>query len=191
MARDTIRCFEAEFARYRAYAEKAASHLTFEQLRQTLDHETNSIAILMKHVGGNLRSRWTDALTNDGEKPWRYRDREFVDDFEGHAALMAWWNTGWDTLAAQLSSLTDADLSRTLTIRDEPHTLMLALTRSLAHTSYHVGQIVQTARVLASRSGTNWQTLTIPRGGSEAFNRAKLSQAAQPAPPRTDVERRV
>lgn len=163
--------FANEFARYRGLAENAAARLTWEQLRTSLDPETNSIAVIMKHVGGNLRSRWTDPFTTDGEKPWRDRDREFVDDFADRAAMMAAWGAGWAVLEASLASFTDADLARTLTIRGEPHTLALALARSLSHTAYHCGQIVQTARVLASRSGTAWETLTVPRGGSVAFNR--------------------
>ncbi len=168
-----VRAFSAEFARYRRYAESAAGALTWAQLREPLDRETNSVAVIMKHVGGNLRSRWTDALTTDGEKSWRSRDQEFIDDFASRDELMRTWHAGWDVLEASLASFTDADLARTLHIRREAHTLMLALTRSLSHTSYHVGQIVQTARVLASRAGTPWQTLTIPRGGSAAFNQAK------------------
>ncbi|MCI0548247.1 MAG: DUF1572 domain-containing protein, partial [Candidatus Rokubacteria bacterium] len=105
---------------------------------------------------------------------------EFVDDFPDRAAMTTAWNTGWHALDAALASFTDADLPRILTIRAEPHSLALALTRSLAHTAYHCGQIVQTARTLASRAGTPWKTLTIPRGGSAEFNRAKGSH---PSPP--------
>lgn len=167
----------AEFRRYRGMAETAAAQLTWEQLRTPLDPETNSIAVIMKHLGGNLRSRWTDALTTDGEKPWRNRDQEFVDTFADRDAMMAAWNAGWDVLEASLASFSDADLARTLTIRGEPHTLALALTRSVTHAAYHAGQIVQVARVLASRAGTPWKTLTIARGGSAAFNREKGFEA--------------
>lgn len=165
-----IPAFAAEFRRYRTMAERAAGQLTWPQLRESLDPEVNSIAVVMKHVAGNLRSRWTDAFTSDGEKPWRNRDTEFVDDFAERAALEAWWSAGWAPIESLLAGCSDADLPRPLTIRGEPHTLALALTRSLAHTSYHCGQIVQSARVLASQSGTAWETLTIPRGGSGAFN---------------------
>jgi len=178
MQRETLRAFEHEFARYRAYAQRAAAHLTWAQLRTPLNPEVNSVAVVMKHVGGNLRSRWTDALTTDGEKPWRLRDAEFVDDFADHQALIACWDVGWNALDTQLAALTDADLPRVLTIRNQPHTLTLALTRSLSHTSYHVGQIVQTARVLAAQSATPWTTLTIPRGGSDAFNQHVRQQTA-------------
>lgn len=177
----TVTSFAAEFRRHRALAEGAAAQLTWEQLRAALDPEVNSIAVVMKHVGGNLRSRWTDPFTTDGEKPWRNRDTEFVDDFADRAAMTAAWNAGWDALDRALAGCTDADLPRTLTIRAEPHSLALALTRSLAHTAYHCGQIVQTARILASRAGAPWKTLTIPRGGSAEFNHAR---GFHPSPPR-------
>lgn len=180
-ARLTISAFEAEFRRYRKLAEGAITQLSWDQLRQSLDKETNSIAVIMKHVGGNLRSRWTDALTTDGEKPWRNRDSEFIDDFPDRAALMDAWNKGWTSLDSQLASLTDADLDKTLPIRGEPHTLALALARSVSHTAYHTGQIVQISRVLASRSGNNWQTLTVPRGQTEQFNAKMGYDPTKPA----------
>ncbi len=163
--------FAAEFRRYRNLSEGAAVQLTWEQLRRPLDKETNSIAVIMKHVGGNLRSRWTDPLTTDGEKPWRSRDTEFIDDFADRDAMMAAWNAGWQTLESFLATVGDAELEKTLTIRGEPHTLALALARSVSHIAYHAGQITQLARTLASRAGTNWKTLTVPRGGSQDFNR--------------------
>jgi uncharacterized damage-inducible protein DinB len=162
--------FRHEFARARTLSEGAARQLSFSDLRVALDPETNSIAVIMKHVGGNLRSRWTDPFTSDGEKPWRNRDTEFVDDFADADALWACWQAGWSTLDAALARFTDTDLPRALTIRGEPHTLALALTRSMAHTAYHAGQIVQVARALASRRGTPWKTLTVHRGTSAAFN---------------------
>lgn len=171
--RVVISAFEAEFRRYRTLAEGAIAQLTWDQLRQPLDAETNSIAVVMKHVGGNLRSRWTDALTTDGEKPWRNRDTEFTDDFPDRDALMTAWNTGWDVVESQLAGLRDSDLARTLLIRGEAHTLALALARSVSHTAYHTGQIVQTARVLSSRAGADWKTLTVARGGSKQFNMSK------------------
>lgn len=165
-----VRAFESEFRRYRGLAEGSASQVDWPALRTPLDPETNSIAVIMKHVAGNLRSRWTDPWTTDGEKPWRDRDREFIDDFADRAALEAWWREGWGVLESALGSFADADLPRELRIRGEPHTLALALARSLSHTAYHCGQIVQAARVLASRQGSAWRTLTVPRGGSAAHN---------------------
>jgi hypothetical protein len=121
----------------------------------------------MKHMAGNLRSRFTEFLTTDGEKPDRDRDSEFVDHFPDRAAVMAWWEQGWACLFDTLGKLTDDDLSRQVTIRSQPHTVIDALLRSLAHTGYHVGQIVQLSRYLAKE---HWTTLTIPRGGSRAFH---------------------
>lgn len=172
MSRLTIDAFAAEFSRYRTLAESATTQLPWEQLRVALDPEINSIAVIMKHVAGNLRSRWTDPLTSDGEKPWRNRDSEFVDDFADRAALAAAWSSGWAAVESAIASFTDADLARTVQVRGEPHTLVLALTRSLSHTSYHCGQIVQVSRALASRAGLPWRTLTIARGTSAEFNRA-------------------
>ena len=170
MTRTSIESFASEFRKHRGYVEKAAAQLPFELLRVSLDPETNSIGVIMKHLGGNLRSRWTDPWTTDGEKPWRRRDDEFVDDFADRANIFERWNAGWIALGGALATFTDGDLGRTLKIRGEPHTLALALTRSLAHTAYHAGQVVQLARTLASRHGLPWNTLTIARGESGAFN---------------------
>ncbi|MCC6229929.1 MAG: DUF1572 family protein [Phycisphaerales bacterium] len=173
MPRPVIDSFAAEFRRYRSMAEKAAAQLSWDELRQSLDAETNSPAVIMKHLGGNLRSRWTDPFTTDGEKPWRNRDREFIDDFNSRDELNAVWESGWAALESFLISVSDQDLPRTLLIRNEPHTLALAIARSCTHAAYHAGQIVQVARILASRAGRSWNTLTIPRGGSAAFNASK------------------
>ncbi len=161
---------EAEFRRYRTLADGAIHQLDFVLLRTSLDPQSNSIAIIMKHLGGNLRSRWTDPLTTDGEKSWRNRDQEFIDDFADLPSLLSTWNRGWDTLFLTLATFNDSDLGRTLTIRGEPHTLSLALQRSVTHAAYHTGQIVQTARILASRHNLPWRTLTVPRGGSQDYN---------------------
>ena len=181
MSRLVIDAFAAEFRRYRQLAEAAAAQLEWDELRIALEPEINSIAAIMKHVGGNLRSRWTEPFTTDGEKPWRDRDAEFVDDFADRDAMMAAWNAGWEVLEASLASMTDADLGRELRIRGEEHTLALALTRSSTHVSYHAGQIVQVARVLASRAGRPWKVLTVPRGGSAAFNRSIGFDASKPS----------
>jgi len=130
--------------------------------------ETNSIALIVKHIAGNARSRWTDFLTSDGEKPDRIRDTEFERfDEDSRAALMAAWARGWDLLDAALSPLTDGDLERTITIRGEPHTVSQAVIRQLAHYGQHVGQIVLLARIAR---GAAWSTLSVPRGHSEQFN---------------------
>ncbi len=180
MPRLVIDSFHAEYRRYRELSEGAASQVDWPTLRTPLDEQTNSIAIIMKHVAGNLRSRWTDPWTTDGEKPWRDRDREFTDDFADREALQACWRDGWGVVETALTSFSDADLHRELRIRGERHTLALALARSLAHTAYHSGQIVQVARVLASKRGSPWRTLTVLRGGSATHNASMGFDASAP-----------
>ena len=149
-------------------AERAIEQLSDDKLRLALDEHTNSIAVIMKHVAGNLISRWTDFLTTDGEKPTRNRDDEFVDTFTSRDELMAHWERGWSCVDDTISSLTTEDLSKSVTIRGDVHSVPLALQRSLGHTCYRVGQIIQLAR---HHAGDNWNTLTIPRGESEQFNK--------------------
>jgi len=155
------------FRSNKKWADKAISQLPDDKLRVALDPNTNSIAVIMKHVAGNLLSRWTDFLTADGEKPWRDRDDEFIDTFQSRSEIEAYWEKGWKCLLDTLQSLQPNDLAKTVTIRGEPHTVPEAIHRSLAHCGYHVGQIMMTARILA---GDNWKTITIPRGGSSKFN---------------------
>ncbi|QDT70286.1 DinB superfamily protein [Planctomycetes bacterium MalM25] len=152
----------------KALADSAIEQLSLEQLRVSLHPELNSIAVIMKHVAGNLRSRWTDFLEADGEKPERNRDGEFIDDYADRQAILDDWESGWATLFAALGRLTPADLGREVPIRGCPHPVPLAIQRSITHTSYHLGQIVQTARAVV---GEGWRTLTIPRGKSEEYNR--------------------
>lgn len=155
------------FRSNKGWADKAIAQLPDEKLHVALDSNTNSIAVIMNHVAGNLLSRWTDFLTTDGEKPWRNRDDEFVDSFTHRQELKDCWEQGWNRLFDTLASLTPSDLGKTVMIRGEPHSVPLAIHRSLAHCGYHGGQIILIARILA---GDNWQTITIPRGGSTAFN---------------------
>jgi len=148
-------------------AERAIAQLSDEQLHVSLHPETNSVAVIMKHLAGNLLSRWTDFLTSDGEKPWRNRDDEFMDTFTSRRELIDYWNSGWSCLVHALDALTAADVDATVTIRGESLSVPLAIARSLSHCGYHVGQIVLISRILA---GDDWQTLTIPRGGSQQHN---------------------
>lgn len=157
----------AAFRSSKGWADKAIVQLPDDKLHVALDDNTNCIAVIMKHVAGNLLSRWTDFLTTDGEKPWRNRDDEFVDTFTSREELIAYWESGWQRLFDSLTSLQADDLGKTATIRGEPHSVPLAIQRSLAHCGYHVGQIVLIARILA---GARWTTITIPRGGSAGFN---------------------
>jgi hypothetical protein len=157
-------------------ADRAVEQVPDDKLHAALDANTNSIAVMMKHVAGNLTSRWTDFLTTDGEKPWRNRDDEFVGSFGSRAELLEFWERGWACLLRALKGLNREDLERTVTIRGEPHSVPLALERSLGHTCYHIGQIVQVARIHA---GERWTTLTIARGGSEQFNKANWGQTGK------------
>jgi hypothetical protein len=160
----TIGAFESN----KRLADRAVAQVSDELLHASLDPSINSVAVIMKHVAGNLISRWTDFLTTDGEKPWRNRDDEFVDGFDTRAELLAYWEQGFACLFEALRHLTPADMETTIHVRGEPHSPLLAIQRSLGHTCYHIGQIVQVARV---HVGDQWQTLTIPRGGSEQYNR--------------------
>ena len=155
------------FRSNKGWADKAVVQLPDDKLHVALDPNTNSIAVIMKHVAGNLLSRWTDFLTTDGEKPWRDRDDEFVDTFNSRDEVLDYWEKGWECLFETLDSLTSEDLSKTVTIRGEPHSVPLAIHRSLAHCGYHIGQIIMVARILA---GDIWETITIPRSGSAAYN---------------------
>jgi hypothetical protein len=158
----------AAFQSQKKLADGAIRQTSDENLRKAIDPNTNSIAVIMKHVAGNLISRWTEVLTTDGDKPNRNRDGEFIDDFPNRAAIEQFWERGWTTVIDSLSKLSDADLFKTITIRGEPHHVIDAIQRSLAHTGYHTGQIVQLARHFA---GDNWNVLTIPRGASNDFNK--------------------
>jgi hypothetical protein len=163
-----------QLAKLRGTAERAMAQVGDPDFAKLADAENNSIAIIVKHIGGNLRSRCTDFLTSDGEKPDRDRDGEFVlHPHDTRAHLLNEWTAAWDLLDATVASLTADDLRRTVYIRAEPHTVGQALQRQLAHLAYHVGQIVLLAKHWV---GPAWQTLTIARGQSKAFTRAKHEQ---------------
>ena len=165
------------FRYYKHLADRATEQVPDAGLFATLDAESNSIAIIAKHISGNMRSRWTDFLSADGEKPDRDRDSEFAAPAKTRDELLAQWEAGWKCAFAALESLTDADLARTVQIRGEAHSVMQAINRNLNHTSYHVGQIVFLAKHFA---GPEWKSLTIPRGKSREFHAqvasGKLSQ---------------
>ncbi|HEV2387028.1 MAG TPA: DUF1572 domain-containing protein [Candidatus Acidoferrales bacterium] len=158
----------AVFRLYKRLAERALEQIPDDALFVTLDPESNSIAIIVKHMAGNMRSRWTDFLTSDGEKPDRNRDSEFEAPPATRAELMAMWEAGWRRVFDALEPLADADLARTVRIRTEPHSVMQAINRQIAHYSYHVGQIVYLAKHFGS---ANWKALTVPRRKSAEFNR--------------------
>ena len=156
------------FHYYKGLAERAMAQCPDEALFTALDAESNSIAIIVKHMSGNMRSRWRDFLTTDGEKPDRNRDTEFEEPPKTRAELLELWERGWRLLFGALEPLSDPDLTRTITIRTEPHSVTQAINRQIAHYSYHVGQIVYLARHF---TGDKWQSLTIPKKKSAEFNR--------------------
>jgi hypothetical protein len=162
----------ALFHQHKRLAEGAMGQISDEQLLATLDPETNSIATIVKHISGNMRSRWTDFLTTDGEKPGRDRDQEFVDPPATRKALMDAWEDGWARLFAALEPLSDADLARTVTIRGEAHSVMQAVNRQVAHYALHVGQIVMLAKHLAR---DRWHPLSVAKNQSAEFNRQVTS----------------
>lgn len=157
----------AVFRQYKQLGEKAMAQVTDEQLFATLDNESNSIAIIVKHITGNMRSRWTDFLTSDGEKLTRNRDSEFVDPPDTRETLLRDWEQGWACVFSAIEPLTDADLPRTVTIRGEAHSVMQAINRQLAHYPMHIGQIILLAKHYA---GAHWQTLSVARNRSAEFN---------------------
>jgi len=157
-----------EFKRMKGLADAAFVQVTPEQFFATPSGDDNSIAVIVKHVGGNLLSRWTDFLTTDGEKPGRNRDTEFeITATDTRQILIGRWESGWATLFSALEPLGDADLERTVTIRGEALSVLQAINRQLTHYSYHVGQIVYVAKHYA---GSSWRSLSIPRGKSVQFN---------------------
>ncbi len=161
------------FRTYKKMAESAMSQVTGSDLSRQLDDESNSIATIAKHIAGNLRSRWTDFLTSDGEKPDRRRDSEFEVSAVTRDEMMASWEAGWNALFYALDSLSGKDLGRTVYIRGQAHSVLKAIQRSVTHTASHVGQIVFLAKHLC---GSNWKTLSIARGKSEEFTRKLAHQ---------------
>ena len=161
-----------QFRDLKRLAERAIAQLSDDQLFTAIDEEANSIAALMKHVGGNLRSRFTDFLTSDGEKADRHRDTEFDVSDDTKATIVKRWEEGWRCLFDALESLADDDLAKTVFIREEAHSVVKAINRGLTHSAAHVGQIVLLAKHLR---GSDWESLSIPRGKSEEFN-ARMRQ---------------
>lgn len=162
-----------EFQKIKKLADKSIAQLSDQQLHATIDPEANSVAVLMRHMAGNMRSRWVNFLTSDGEKPDRMRDREFEDPGQTRDQLLAEWEHGWKCLFDALSPLSDADLQRTVVIRGEPHSVYKAISRQVAHYAGHAYQILLLAKHMR---GPDWQTLSIPRGQSEEFNRRMLAK---------------
>ncbi len=165
------------FRYYKKLAEQAIEQVTDEQLFAVLDPEMNSIALVVKHMAGNMRSRWTDFLSSDGEKADRNRDAEFEEPPSARKDLMTMWESGWSCLFTTLEPLSEEDMTRTVFIRGEAHSVMQALNRQIAHYAYHCGQIVFLAKHFQH---SQWKSPTIPRGHSAKFNRQiKAGEASQ------------
>lgn len=156
------------FRNYKKLAGRAMEQVSDEEFFKAIDDESNSIATIVKHIAGNLRSRWTDFLTSDGEKPDRDRDTEFEVIEETRESLMQFWEDGWQALFGAIEPLTPEDFSRTITIRGEPHTVLEAINRQMMHYAMHIGQIIFLAKHLRS---TEWKTLSIPKNRSQDYNR--------------------
>ena len=173
VAADYLRDAVSSFRAYKKLADKAIEQLNDEEFFVTLDSEANSVAVVMKHLAGNMLSRWTDFLTSDGEKPDRNRDMEFViEDDASKESVLAYWERGWQAVFNAVEPLQPAHLDRTVAIRGETHTIVQAINRQMTHYAYHIGQIVFLAKHFRS---SDWKSLSIPRKRSTEFN-SKMSQ---------------
>lgn len=167
------------FRNYKALGDRALSQVSDADLHTLVDPDANSIAIIVRHLAGNLRSRFTDFLTSDGEKPDRDRDAEFeMPERASRETIVRWWDEGWGVALRAVESLTPADLERTVTIRGEPFLVIEALNRLTTHAAYHVGQIVLLAKHF---SGPSWTSLSIPKGQSKAFSKGAFKQGIIPS----------
>jgi hypothetical protein len=168
-----LKSAKRQFQYYKKLGDDAMAQLEDTQLSWQLNPETNSIAIIVKHLWGNMLSRWTDFLTTDGEKEWRKRDEEFESDTNSRSEILNRWEEGWKCLFDALDSITDEDLNRIIYIRNEGHTILEAINRQIAHYSYHVGQIVHIAKECKAEG---WKSLSIPRNKSKEYNAGKFAE---------------
>ncbi|MFZ1592656.1 MAG: DUF1572 family protein [Chitinophagales bacterium] len=166
-----------QFEYYKLLGEKTFNQMPDEKLFWQMNEDSNSVATIVKHLSGNMLSRWTDFLNSDGEKEWRNRDAEFENDMDTRQKMMTVWQAGWEVFLQTLNDLTEADLDKMIYIRNQGHTVMEAITRQLAHYPYHIGQIVYIGKLCA----TEWQSLSIPRGNSQQFNAEKFSKPKEKA----------
>ena len=162
-----------QFQYYKTLGDKVISQLSFEELQWLPHKDTNNISIIIKHIVGNMLSRWTNFLTEDGEKAWRYRDQEFEDTYTSKEILISSWEKGWQCLFDAITPLTSQDLERIIYIRNQGHTVTEAINRQLAHYAYHVGQIVFLGKLIKK---SNWESLSIPKGKSTTYNQEKFSK---------------
>ncbi len=162
-----------QFNYYKSLGERTFQQVPVEKLFWKPNNESNSMAIIVKHISGNMLSRWTDFLTSDGEKEWRNREDEFNDDINSKEELIATWNKGWECLLTTLNGLNKEDLSKEIYIRNMGHSVVEAINRQLSHYSYHVGQIVFLGKLI---NNTQWESLSIPKGASEKYNKSKFDK---------------
>ncbi len=173
MSENYLESIRKQFKYYQNLGSKTLEQLDENDIHWQHNEDSNSIAIIVKHLWGNMMSRWTDFLTTDGEKTWRKRDAEFENDIKNKEELLAKWQAGWDCLFYTLKSLTADDLEKIIYIRNEGHTVIEAVNRQLVHYSYHIGQMVYIAKLL---KGEHWKSLSIPKNQSKAFNAEKFSK---------------
>lgn len=164
-----------QFEYYKMLGEKTFKQLADDKLFRQVNEDSNSIATIVKHLSGNMLSRWTDFLTSDGEKEWRNRDSEFENDFKTRAEIKEAWDKGWSCLFNALKELNDKDLEKIIYIRNQGQTVIDAINRQLAHYAYHIGQIVYIGKMFAG----NWETLSIPKGESGAYNTEKFAKSKE------------
>lgn len=162
-----------QFKYYKSLGDKTIQQLTFEEIQWQPHEDSNSIAIIAKHIVGNMLSRWTNFLTEDGEKTWRQRDDEFIDSFNTYEDLIAAWENGWLCLFNAIAPLKTEDLERIIYIRNQGHTVTEAINRQLSHYAYHVGQLVFIGKLI---KGENWKSLSVPKGKSSEYNKDKFSK---------------
>jgi hypothetical protein len=173
MNQDYLESIKKQFLYYKLLGEKTFEQLSEEKLFFKYNDDSNSIAIIVKHLHGNMMSRWTNFLSSDGEKEWRNRDREFEQKTETKESVLALWNEGWNCLFNTLNVLTEEDFLKTIYIRNQGHSVMEAINRQLAHYPYHVGQIVFIGKMF---SDNKWNSLSIPKNGSKEYNTEKFSK---------------
>lgn len=178
MIENYLESVRKQFEYYKLLGERTFDQLEDEQLFWQYNPESNSIAIIVKHLWGNMLSRWTDFLTSDGEKEWRNRDSEFEDDITSREEMMEKWNEGWTRLFTAINSVHEEHFEQLIYIRNMGHTIPEAINRQLAHYSYHIGQIVYIGRML---KGESWESLSVPKGGTAAYNAEKFGKGKRRA----------
>lgn len=173
MNTDYLESAKKQFEYYKMLGDKTIAQLPDDKLFWQYNEESNSIAIIINHLSGNMLSRWTDIFTSDGEKEWRHRDKEFENNIKTKPELIQKWNEGWNCLFNTLNSLQEDDFSKTIYIRNQGHSLTEAINRQLAHYPYHIGQIVFIGKMICNQ---NWKSLSIPRGNSNTYNAEKFTK---------------